>query len=135
MFGNDFNHYFLKESNATNLKFDGYQSLYALTKCLRPCQKVEYQLTQVFRDRIENSMDESVNFGKKFGDNSSSILIFYHNPKEDIKKIEEVPKYTAISFISDVGGILGVFLGVSFWSIHNSVIEPFISILENKIKR
>jgi hypothetical protein len=50
--------------------------------------------------------------------NSSSIILVTHVPKPTIKRFEEKPRVTAITFISDVGGIIGVFLGISFWSVY-----------------
>ena len=53
--------------------------------------------------------------------NSSSIVVIDYIHKDTIIKKEELPIYTAISFISDVGGILGIFLGLSFWSAYDFV--------------
>ena len=48
----------------------------------------------------------------------------------DIALHEEIPRYTLISFISDAGGIAGVFLGFSFWSLHSILIAPLVAKLE-----
>jgi cobalamin synthase len=58
--------------------------------------------------------------------NSSSAIFVTHVPKPTIKRFEEKPRYTAITFISDVGGILGVFLGISFWSVYQIIIFPVV---------
>ena len=49
-----------------------------------------------------------------------------HEVKRVINKLEEKHRYTIISFISDVGGICGVFLGISFWSIYEVWIIPLL---------
>ena len=54
--------------------------------------------------------------------NTSSVIIVNHLKKETITKVEEVKKHTIISFISDVGGILGVFLGLSIWSFYENIL-------------
>ncbi len=35
----------------------------------------------------------------------------------EIKVTEEVIKYTTEAFIAEVGGVVGIFLGLSFWSL------------------
>ena len=52
--------------------------------------------------------------------------VTWHSQKRAIQKFEESLKYTVITFISDVGGILGIFLGFSFWSIHATAIIPLL---------
>ena len=43
------------------------------------------------------------------------MVTINHVLTKNIRKNEELLVYTAITFISDVGGILGIFLGFSFW--------------------
>ena len=75
--------------------------------------------------------DKSKDIVKATGSNTSSILIINHIRKRTIRTVEEAPKYTIITFISDVGGILGIFLGFSFWSIHSAVIAPLVNKFES----
>ena len=63
--------------------------------------------------------------------NSSALIYVSHVPKPTIRRLEEVHRYTAISFISDVGGICGVFLGISFWSIYQVLFLPVLNQLQN----
>ena len=67
------------------------------------------------------------------GFNTSSMLVINHLVQKTVKTVKEEPKYTTITFISDVGGILGIFLGFSLWSIHSAIIAPFVKKLESKI--
>ena len=67
--------------------------------------------------------------------NTSSILILSHMPKKQIEIMQELPKYTAITFISDVGGICGIFLGISFISIFDCLIHPILKRLENNFRK
>ena len=43
-----------------------------------------------------------------------------------IKTFKEVYEYTGFSFISDTGGIVGIFLGFSIVSIYEELIKPLI---------
>ena len=63
-----------------------------------------------------------------------SVFVLSHVFKEHISKIEELPRYSGFSFISDAGGILGVFLGISFWSIYSDLIGPIIGKFERYLK-
>ena len=57
----------------------------------------------------------------------------YPTFKDTIIKVEESPRYTITTFISDVGGILGIFLGLSFWSMYGFV-APMLQKLAQKRK-
>ena len=60
------------------------------------------------------------------------MIVIDYFQKETIIKVEELPRYTVISFISDVGGILGIFLGVSFWSIYDFVAPILQKLVQNQ---
>ena len=65
---------------------------------------------------------------------SSSVLLLSHVHKKQITKVEEMTRYTIVSCISDIGGILGIFLGISFWSIYSDFIAPFLDRIENSLR-
>ena len=65
------------------------------------------------------------------GFDTSSFIIITHVPSLDIAIHEEIPRYTFIRFISDAGGILGVFLGFSFKN--SSIIAPIVAKLEESL--
>ena len=77
--------------------------------------------------------DKSKEIIQNTGFNTSSMLVINHLVQKTVKTVKEEPKYTTITFISDVGGILGIFLGFSLWSIHSAIIAPFVKKLESKI--
>ena len=68
-----------------------------------------------------------------FSSYSSSIVVIDYIHKDAIIKKEELPIYTALSFISDVGGILGLFLGLSFWSAYDFV-EMLIDMVNSLVE-
>ena len=70
------------------------------------------------------------------GKNTSSMIMVNHLKKDVIIQLEELPRYTAISFISDVGGILGIFLGFSFYAIYEyaTLIPPYIKKVTKAMK-
>ena len=114
--------------NLSNTALEGKDALTTLTNCKKPCESIDYNSTPLISWKIENSRDPRVNF---FIDgNSSSFIAVTHVPKQTIKILEEKPRYTAITFISDVGGILGVFLGISFWSVYQIIIFPIVDKLQ-----
>ena len=62
------------------------------------------------------------------------MLVIDYIHKDTVIKVEELPRYTLITFISDVGGILGIFLGLSFWSLYG-FIAPVIQKLTIRTKK
>ena len=92
--------------NLSNTALEGKEALTTITGCEKPCESIDYNSTPLISWKIENSRDPRV---KSFIDsNSSSLIAVTHVPKHTMKVLEEKPRYTAITFISDVGGICGV---------------------------
>ena len=103
------------------------------TGCEKPCEKTLYSINLVQTVKSDDLFDEAQTILNKTGSEFSSLLILTHVPKIIVLKYEEQLVYTWLSFISDVGGILGIFLGFSLWSIHSAIIGPFVKKLESKI--
>ncbi len=53
----------------------------------------------------------------------SSILVIKHSKFMKITIEEEIMEYTLQTMISDIGGLVGIFLGISFWSIFDDLIK------------
>ena len=117
--------------NLSNTALEGKEALTTITGCERPCESIGYNPIPLASWKIKNNRDPRAN---QFMDsNSSSFIMVTHVPKRTMKVIEEKPRYTAITFISDVGGICGVFLGISFWAIYQMIIFPLIDKLDSLI--
>ena len=126
LYGNDFNQIVKKYMNLTDAIFSGIEQLEKLTGCQEPCNRVEYHITNYIEYHKSTANDDTTKIMSEIGQNTSSVIIISHLQKRAVQKVEENLKYTVISFISDAGGILGIFLGFSFWSIHSTIISPLL---------
>ena len=117
--------------NLSNTALEGKDALTTLTGCMKPCESIDYNSIPLASWKTEHNRDPRTN--SFLDSNSSSIFVVTHVPKQTIKILEEKPRYTAISFISDVGGICGVFLGISFWAIYQMIIFPLVDKLESLV--
>ena len=122
-----------KYSNLTQTTFSGLEYLQNETGCLQPCFRFEYKPRVYIYYDLKTVIDSSRQIVDKIGVENSSILVLNHLRREKIPKHEEVPRYTAITFLSDVGGILGIFLGFSIWSIQGCCIQPIMEFITNKL--
>ena len=128
LFGSDYNHMVERMKNMSETALDGKDALTALTGCKQPCESVGYEIIPILNWNIKHDIDPN---GEVFMDgNFSTIIGLTHNPKSTIKLIEEMPRSTCIKFISDIGGIMGVFLGISFWSLYQIIVHPFLEMLQ-----
>ena len=57
-------------------------------------------------------------------DTSSPVLVIKHMKRRKIPKKVEVLAYDSDDFLSDVGGLMGIFLGASIWSFYEKIIRP-----------
>ena len=92
-----------------------------------------YDSTRVMSMHKNHNRDLASAILDETGFDTSSFIIITHVPSLDIAIHEEIPRYTLIRFISDAGGILGVFLGFSFWSLHSSIVAPIVAKLEQSL--
>jgi hypothetical protein len=114
--------------NLSSTALEGKEALTTITGCEKPCESIDYNAIPLASWKMENNRDPRAN--QLLDSNSSSFIMVTHVPKPTIKILEEKPRYTAITFISDVGGILGVFLGISFWSVYQIIIFPLVDKLQ-----
>ena len=105
------------------------------TGCKLPCSSWEYVTNNIARTHLSNQYGLVKDKWKLIGRNTSSVLVITHMPSKQIRIKEELPKYTPIGFISDVGGICGIFLGISFISIFDCLIDPIVKRLENNFRK
>ena len=105
-------------------------SLEEMTGCQQPCAITEYYPISVVSMHKDHIRDGTIEL---FENETDGVIFFNHTPQEEVIKIDEVPRYSIIGFISDVGGIIGVFLGLSFWSLHTLILEPLIKKLEKAV--
>ena len=108
----------------TDTSYAGYKALYSLTGCRQPCNSFQYETERYLNLNVEmnhdlvNGTEDMKNWG---------MITTNHVFLENIRKNEELLVYTAITFISDVGGILGIFLGFSFWGFAlDMIITPIV---------
>ena len=59
-----------------------------------------------------------------------SVLMFKHSKMTKIIQQEEIMEYDGTHLISDVGGIVGVFVGISFWNIYLNFLGPLLQKLQ-----
>ena len=127
LYGQTHNKIVNKYINLTDTTFSGFEGLEAVTGCKQPCNTIEYHSNDYIKYHKTIARDGSTKIFDEIGQNTSAGLVVIHTQKRTILKDEESLKYTGITFISDVGGILGIFLGISFWSIHSTVIVPLFT--------
>ncbi len=65
----------------------------------------------------ENLVDGSNDVFANSSDKYHSVLYLRHVRSDTLLVHEEVPEFTVESLISDIGGLTGIFLGLSFWSL------------------
>ena len=92
-----------------------------------------YDSTRVMSMHKNHNRDLASEILDETGFDTSSLIIITHVPSLDIEIHEEIPRYTLIQFISDAGGILGIFLGFSFWSLHSIMVAPIVAKVEESL--
>ena len=131
MFGTDFQNFFIKNMNYTFTRFQGLSQVEKTTGCIQPCETYEYYTKNILKYQVENHHgDSAADILQKTGLNTSSFLSINYFPPQQYQIDEEIVAYTGIKLISEVGGILGIFVGVSFWSLYEIVLMPIIVRLE-----
>ena len=109
-----------------------YQYEYCYEYCPLECDSISYEIIPYSQSLLIDDMEKNVSIVRAalYRQNFSSykelkrhylaVNIYYKNLKYDL--IMQEPKIELFVFISNIGGILGLFLGISFLS--------FIEILE-----
>ncbi len=126
---NDYKMAIERDANYSMLKSEGYSGIKKLTGCQKPCSTYKYthfeELSVPVTHQL-NAVNDPITIAmsllKESGSNGSSFITLNYQPPIKYKVTEEHPAYTAITFISEVGGIVGIFVGLSFWSIYEAII-------------
>merc|ERR1712062_20284 len=63
-------------------------------------------------------------------DTTSAQIVINHQRQKTVIQHEEIMDYGFVNFLSDTGGIIGLWIGLSFWGLYQDVIEPIIQRLE-----
>ena len=98
---------------------------------MKPCNNIQYVPNLVQTIASKNMLDQSKEILNESGSKFSSLFILAHSPQMTILQYEEINSYTFITFLSDVGGIMGVFLGISIWSLYSIFVAPVTKKIEN----
>ena len=96
------------------------------TGCVKPCHYKEHKIVSLEQDNTNNSLAE-LNQANTAEESFKHFL--YIVATEEIVVEKEVPGYTALSLLADMGGSLGMFLGFSFigaWNTAESLIFRMI---------
>ena len=113
----NFNDYQLIQSIVFQSLIKGYDWIYNATGCMTNCKK---DLVT-----IQEDVDVPIN-AAPFTiiprlNQSSGVLILTKDQTPTIPLLKQVESYTIWDFISESGGIMGIYIGFSFWG----VVEDF----------
>ena len=109
------------------------------SQCPQECDSVSFEFYRQTSVYVATQQDKEIykrlNSNRTLNESTSLALeIFFQDLKYD--KIEENDNFTILDLIANIGGTLGIFLGISFFSFTESIEFFFIviSIITNKIK-
>ena len=110
------------------LTLNGIDSFSEITNCTRTCQVTNYITQELFTSQIDFTSDPLLlQFRNEANTRTqSSVLIIKHTKTSKITQYVEVLEYDLGTMISDTGGILGLFIGISVWSIYVDFVGPIL---------
>ena len=85
-----------------------------LVKCPIECDQVIYKAYQTYIGIMSDQFLEKLNFSKDLNVNGVSFSIYYSSL--DYTLISQIPKTKTFDLVSNFGGTLGLFVGISFIS-------------------
>ena len=115
-------------------RVSGIEYLAKYTGCLQPCHRTVYKPNEYFSSPIEFTINPQAQepFPKDEDDHPlGTMMIINHVKQSSFSKHQEQYYYDVQSYISDVGGISGIFLGFSFLSIYEMLVHPILQKLFN----
>ena len=128
-YGNDFKNQSAKLYDELFHKYGGYDQIINRTGCLKPCQETKYLLQEFTSGKPRNMLDPNIH---KFLNQHNEItqvpmVIFKHEVPRKMVYNNEVYEYDTTRIISEAGGIVGIFVGLSFWSIYSDFVLPILT--------
>ena len=133
-FGSDYKTLIEKSINQTMSIFGGTDHLQRITGCQKLCNFVNYDFNLIHIESSDNILDGKISTILE-ETNFSSLFTLIHVPKSAVLQNEEVPYYTFITFLSDVGGIMGIFMGLSLLSLYSMCIAPITRKIDGFMSR
>ena len=115
--------------------YEGKGAIFKKTGCQQPCQQTIYSMNEFLKFKMKYFPSEDFKKVKYGFPNSEAlpIILISHKKADTIVQLEEVPEYDLSRLISEVGGIVGIFLGLSFWSIYLDFIAPIFTFIRGKL--
>ena len=117
------------------LLYEGEEGILQRTGCHQPCQQTIYKMNEYLNFKIKYFASEQIKDIRSAFPNSENLplILISHRKSDYIIQYKEVLEYDLSRIISEVGGIVGIFLGVSFWSIYLDFIAPIFTFLKTKL--
>ena len=132
-YGTNYTSKFERSESLVISTFNGEKDLEKETGCLKTCYNTLYDLTQFRKFDIKYFSEPKIKtFLKTHNDTVSPTIMINHQKSNKIIQHEEVLEYDLAKFVSDSGGTVGIFVGLSFWSIFVDFISPVIEWIENQ---
>ena len=128
------NNTFMQYVDMALSRVSGFEHFAKYTGCLQPCQRTVYKSNEYFSAPIEftNNPEAQEPFPQdQDGQPLGSLLMINHVKQATFAKHKEQYQYDIQSYIADVGGISGIFLGFSFLSFYEILVHPIIQKLFN----
>ena len=122
--GNSTENIFIKSTDLAMTRMKGLNKLSKVTNCLAPCKNILYNPREFISFHTSQIRDASLKILNDNNEPNGSVLVVSHVEQDRYPIKAEMWSYTFYKFICDIGGISGVFLGISFWTIYEAIIAP-----------
>ena len=113
----------------------GKDELSFVTKCLFPCNFIEYKESISFQFQLVSTStisDTRYMFRPQLYQNKTTLWPIYTSNTIQVFKEEA---FASISLLADIGGILGMFIGLNFLMVWDGILWFWQKYLANKIMK
>lgn len=117
---------FEKSRDLAMNRMKGLNKLSKESGCDIPCLNTWYLPREFITFHTSQVRDESLKVLEEHNEVNGSILVVSHVEQERYEMKTEMHAYSLYQFICDIGGISGVFLGISFWTFYQSILAPIL---------